>query len=161
MLHSSHPWLLSPFCSWQFWHLVISLLLLPLDPYPSSSSSIFFLYFFLCSLQTYLPQPSQLTWNNKLAQVRYTSCSPQGGHTMGSQELKSVSLARCPHCFINKWVNISNKKNHRPSCQCSFPLPNNKQWQHNYVQASVDDSRERTIQSALCSTLHRFTRQHH
>ena len=33
MLHSSHPWLLSPFCSWQFWHLVISLLLLPFNPY--------------------------------------------------------------------------------------------------------------------------------
>lgn len=34
MLYSSHPWLLSPSCSWQFWHLVISLLLLHLDPYP-------------------------------------------------------------------------------------------------------------------------------
>lgn len=34
MLHSSHPWLLSPSCSRQFWHLVISLLLLHLNPYP-------------------------------------------------------------------------------------------------------------------------------
>lgn len=34
MLHSCHPRLLLPPCSWQFWHLVISLLLLHLDPYP-------------------------------------------------------------------------------------------------------------------------------
>lgn len=52
MLHSCHPRLLLPPCSWQFWHLVISLLLLHLDPYPSPP---FFLFSFILSLLNPLP----------------------------------------------------------------------------------------------------------
>lgn len=54
MLHSSHPWLLSPSCSWQFWHLVISLLLLHLNPYPSPFLSSF-IFIAITSISNPLP----------------------------------------------------------------------------------------------------------
>lgn len=94
MAHSSHPWLLSPSCSWQFWHLVISLLLFlfsfPISVFFSSPflQCLFFsLFLFLFFLFKCNPS-CHLDWDSSVELTLY-DCGGKGTVRKGGKEIAS------------------------------------------------------------------------